>query len=169
MSVKALTPADPVDALYQDHQGWLHGWLRRRLGNDADAADLVQDTFLSVICSGKAGEIIEPRPYLTTIARCLVAHRHRRRQLEEAYLAALAALPEEMEMSPETRALALETLLRLDQMLDGLPTKVSEAFMLVHLQGASYQDVAQALGVSTSSVKQYLMRANQQAFLVLLG
>ncbi|CAM4283931.1 sigma-70 family RNA polymerase sigma factor [Kerstersia similis] len=169
MPVKAFTPADPVDALYQDHQGWLHGWLRRRLGNDADAADLVQDTFLSVICSGKAAEIIEPRPYLTTIARCLVANRHRRRQLEEAYLAALAALPEEMEMSPETRALALETLLRLDKMLDGLPAKVREAFMLVHLQGASYQEVAQALGVSTSSVKQYLMRANQQAFLVLLG
>ncbi|MGO3741470.1 sigma-70 family RNA polymerase sigma factor [Kerstersia sp.] len=169
MSVKALAPADPVDALYQDHQGWLHGWLRRRLGNDADAADLVQDTFLSVICSGKAAEIIEPRSYLTTIARCLVAHRYRRRQLEEAYLQALAALPEEVEMSPETRALALETLQRLDKMLDGLPPRVREAFVMVHLQGASYQEVAQALGVSASSVKQYLMRANQQAFLVLLG
>lgn len=165
MTVKAIAPTDPVDVLYPDHQGW----LRRRLGNDADAADLVQDTVLSVLCSGKAAEIAEPRPYLTTIARCLVAHRHRRQRLEEAYLEALAALPEAVEVSPETQALALETLQRLDRALDGLPSKVREAFLLVHLQEASYLEAAQALGVSASSIKQYLMRANQQVVLILLS
>ncbi|MDU5679729.1 sigma factor, partial [Pseudomonas aeruginosa] len=36
---------DAVSHLYQDHHGWLQGWLRRRLGCAENAADLAQDTF----------------------------------------------------------------------------------------------------------------------------
>ena len=32
MSAPATT--DPVHTLYVDHGKWLHGWLRRKLGND---------------------------------------------------------------------------------------------------------------------------------------
>ncbi|MBV8624203.1 MAG: RNA polymerase subunit sigma, partial [Herbaspirillum sp.] len=35
-----------IEALYCDHHSWLQGWLRRRLGNSEQAADLAQDTFL---------------------------------------------------------------------------------------------------------------------------
>ena len=36
--------------LYRDHAVWLFGWLRRRLGgNNTDAADLVQDTYVRLM------------------------------------------------------------------------------------------------------------------------
>ncbi|MDD3484875.1 sigma factor, partial [Azovibrio restrictus] len=41
-----IATADPLTRLYRDHHGWLQGWLRRRLGNAHEAADLAQDTFL---------------------------------------------------------------------------------------------------------------------------
>jgi len=31
-----------IEGLYADHHGWLKAWLRRRLGNSFDAADLAQ-------------------------------------------------------------------------------------------------------------------------------
>ncbi len=42
---------DAVSHLYQDHHGWLQGWLRRRLGCAENAADLAQDTFARLLAS----------------------------------------------------------------------------------------------------------------------
>ena len=156
-----------VETLYLDHHAWLRGWLRRRLDNGADACDLAQDTFISVIAGGDATAIREPRSFLATIARRLVSHRRRRHMLETAYLDALAALPDACAPAPEVRLMAIQALQELDRALAGLPRAVKEAFLLAQLEGLSYEQIAARLGVSTSSVKQYLTRANRQCLFVL--
>ena len=156
-----------VQTLYSEHHGWLYGWLHRRLGDAFVAADLAQDAFVSVMAAGAAQDIREPRPFLATLARRLMAHRHRRQSLEAAYLDLLAAAPEVLAPSPEVHYLALEALRQVDEALQGLPSRVREAFLLAHLDGASYSEIADRLGVSTSSVKQYLSRANQHCLFAL--
>lgn len=79
----------------------------------------------------------------------------------------LAALPEELAPSPELQMLALEALQQVDRALDGLPSQIKEAFLLAHMEELSYADIAERLGVSTSSVKQYLTRANRQCLFAL--
>lgn len=167
MSTSDYSLSPTVEALYSNHHSWLYGWLRRRLGDSFAAADLAQDTFISVITAGSAGQIEAPRPFLATVARRLIAHRHRRQLLEDSYLETLAALPEEMAPSPEESYLALEALRQVDQALDGLPPQVKEAFLLAHLEGLSYAEIAERLSVSTSSVKQYLTRANRHCLFML--
>ena len=49
MAANDLSLHSAVKDLYCDHHGWLKGWLRQRLGNSCDAADLAQDTFVRVI------------------------------------------------------------------------------------------------------------------------
>ncbi len=148
--------------LYSDHHGWLQTWLRRRLGDSFVAADLAQDAFVNVMVAGAAAEIREPRPFLVTIARRLMARHHRRQLLESSYLEMLAALPEALAPSADERLQALQALQQVDQALDGLPARVKEAFLLAHLEELSYAEIAQRLGVSASSVKQYLTRANRE-------
>lgn len=167
MSADEFILQQKVHTLYSNHRSWLQRWLYRKLGNACDAADLVQDTFISVITGGYADDIREPKPFLATIAGRLVAHRWRRNQLETAYLEALAALPVELMPSPEAHVLALEALLEIDRALDGLPTRVKEAFLLAHLEELSYAQIAERLNISTSSVKQYLTRANRQCLFAL--
>lgn len=165
MSTTPLALDQKIEDLYADHHGWLRGWLRGRLASAAHAEDLAQDTFVSLIAAGAAGRaeaIREPRSFLATVARRLIAHHHRRRVLEASYLEMLAALPAELAPSPETRLLALESLQLIDRVLDGLPRRVTEAFLLAHLEGLSYAEIAQRLQVSASSVKQYLTRANRR-------
>ncbi|MFZ6876214.1 sigma-70 family RNA polymerase sigma factor [Undibacterium sp. Di27W] len=167
MSANDFSLRQQMHVLYSDHHGWLKAWLRRRLDDTCAAADLTQDTFLSLLKTGQAADILEPRPFLATIARRLMSHRHRRQLLETAYLDALAAMPEPVAVSPELQLLALEALQQIDMALDGLPLAVKEAFLLAHLEELSYAEIAERLKVSTSSVKQYLSRANRQCLFAL--
>jgi RNA polymerase sigma-70 factor (ECF subfamily) len=43
-----------VAALYTTHHGWLQGWLRKKVGNAFDAADLAQDTFVRLLTAPAA-------------------------------------------------------------------------------------------------------------------
>lgn len=124
-----------VHRLYKDHHGWLQGWLRRRLGDRERAADIAQDTFLRLLVTRRLPGSGEGRSYLAQIARNLVIDQWRRQRIEQAYLDSLAMLPEPETPSLETRAMVIETLLQIDAMLDSMPAKVREAFMLSQFEG----------------------------------
>ncbi|QQB35171.1 sigma-70 family RNA polymerase sigma factor [Achromobacter deleyi] len=162
MAASDPSPQHPLHALYQDHQGWLQGWLRKKLGCALDAADLVHDTYLRVLSQREPGEIREPRPYLATIAHGLMVNHLRRKDLERAYLETLAQLPEPLAPSPEARALALEALVEIDTMLDGLPVAARRAFLLCQLEGMTHAEIASTLRVSVGSVRLYIARALRQ-------
>src|SRR5690606_21109663 len=127
-----------LHALYSEHNGWLKGWLRARLGNASDAADLAQDTFVRVLAARNVEAIREPRTYLSAIARALMIDKFRRQAIEQAYLDALALRPEPLDIAPETRLLILETLTAVDAMLDGLGERTRRIFLAVQLEGLSY-------------------------------
>ena len=112
-----IESSDPhVTALYCDHHGWLSGWLRKKLGNPADAADLAHDTFVGLLTSRRPGPVEQPRAYLAAIARNVLVNRDRRQALERAYLDTLALLPEPETPSPEYRLSILQTLHEIDAM-----------------------------------------------------
>ncbi|WP_353189248.1 sigma-70 family RNA polymerase sigma factor [Pandoraea pnomenusa] len=158
-----------VGTLYSDHHGWLRGWLRKKLGNAIDAADLAHDTYLRVLCAGRAPQAEDSRRYLARIANCLVVDLFRRRHLEAAYLETLAALPEAVAPSPETRALVLEALVEIDTLLARLPAKVRTAFLLCKLEGLGYREIAGQLQVSVSSVEKYIAHALRECYAVHYG
>lgn len=145
--------------LYNEHQGWLQTWLRKKLGCVFEAADLTQDTFVRIALQRELETLREPRAYLRTVAHGLMVNHLRRRTLEQDYLAALASLPELETPSPERQAILLETLHEISAMLDGLPVNVKIAFLSVQLEGASHQQIAEQLNVSVSSVRKYIVRA----------
>lgn len=158
-----------VGTLYSDHHGWLRGWLRKKLGNAIDAADLAHDTYLRVLCAGRAPQAEDSRRYLARIANCLVVDLFRRRHLEAAYLETLAALPEAVAPSPETRALVLEALVEIDTLLARLPAKARTAFLLCKLEGLGYREIAGQLQVSVSSVEKYIAHALRECYAVHYG
>ncbi|ANF24948.1 sigma-70 family RNA polymerase sigma factor [Stutzerimonas stutzeri] len=160
MAADGLVRQQLVHRLYVDHQGWLNGWLRRQLGCSQRAADLAQDTFVRVLSKDQGLDAIrEPRAYLHIIARGLLINHWRRRQIEQAYLDAVALHPEAVAPSPESQALVVETLLQVDAMLARLPEKVRRAFLLSQLHGLTYAAIALEVGVSERMVKKYMAQA----------
>ena len=167
MSEAASPTEQTLHGLYREHRSWLERWLYQRLGNRWDAADLSQDTFLRVLASPQVlSELREPRAYLLTVGKRLLVNFHKRRSLEQAYLEALANLPEAQMPSPEQRWLLLETLQALDELLAGLPPAVRRAFLWSQLEGLNYAQIAERLAVSERTVKRYMAQAYEHCLLV---
>ncbi|MBP0600859.1 sigma-70 family RNA polymerase sigma factor [Herbaspirillum sp. LeCh32-8] len=150
---------EPIDRLYQENCGWLQGWLRTKLGNAWDAADLAHDTYLRILRQDSRPAAADARRYLVQIAKGLMIDLFRRRSIESAYLDALTTLPAVEAPSEETRLLAIEALVELDRILFGLAPKARQAFLLCKVDGLSYREAALALGVSVSSVEKYIAAA----------
>lgn len=150
----------PAQTLYVRHSPWLLLFLRRRLGNGWDAADLLHDTFLRVL--RRPVEFDSPtgeRSYLATIAKGLCIDHWRHARIEQAWRETIAAQPEATQPSAEHTALVIETLLEVDAMLMRLPGNVREAFLMAQVDGMTYAVIAAHLEVSERMVKKYMAQA----------
>jgi RNA polymerase sigma-70 factor (ECF subfamily) len=166
-----LAQPEDMHNLYNDHHGWLRGWLHKKLGCTEQAADVVQDTFVRVLQhrekTGALPDIREPRAYLSTVASRLMYDRFRRQALEKAYLESLASLPEQFSHSPEELYQIRQTLFELDKILDRLKPIVRQVFILSQLKGLTYIAIAQQLSVSERSVKRYMAMAFEECIMVM--
>ena len=139
--------------LYRHHAAWLHGRLRRRLGAgaQADAEDLVQETYARAVEIARTQPISHPRALLLRIAgRLAVDHARRARHT--------ASLPEgaaETAASPPDQ----EADLLLKQVVLSLPPRLRDAFVLSRVAGLSYNAIARELGVSVKTVEARMGRA----------
>lgn len=155
--------AGPMDVgqIYRRHHPWLLGWLRRKLANRQDAADLSHDTFLRLLSHDGLDSLREPRAYLLVIASRLLINRYRRKRVENEALRQVAILMRTAEDRTPAEIAAAQSLLRrlLLMLAEELPDNVRRAFLLSRIDGLTYAQIAGRLGVSESSVKQYLARA----------
>lgn len=151
--------AHPAGRWYTSHHAWLVVWLQRKMGCPHSAADLAQDTFLRVLAARGIEQVAEPRAFLTTLAKRVLFSHWRRRELEQAYLQALAGSPQATAPSAEDLALLHEALLAIDQRLAGLPGKVRQAFLLHRIDELTHVQIAREMGVSVASVERYVKQA----------
>jgi RNA polymerase sigma-70 factor (ECF subfamily) len=149
------------------HHSWLYGWLKGKLNDACDAADVAHDTFVRILGSRDASQIREPRDYLATVAKGLVIDRYRRSAIEAAYLETLAARPEATEISEEDKALIIETLVAVDKALASLGARAQKIFMLSQIDGLTYQQIAVQLNVSLTTVKKHMIRALTECSMIM--
>lgn len=154
-----------IESLYREHQPWLQRWLMAKLEQRSDAEDLSQDTFVRVLRRDEPTDLRDPRSYLLTIARGLTIDLYRRRSLEKQYLDSLALLPEAEHPSAEAHHLIIESLIQIDEMLDGLGPKVKTVFILSQFEGLTYPQIADRLGISRRTVVNYMAKAMEHCCL----
>lgn len=152
---------EQLHTLYADNHRWLYTWLCKKMGCVHRAEDMAQNTFLRLLSLQDLNVIREPRAFLVTTASRLIIDDVRRKQVEQQYLQAHAHYYGEDAAAPSPEALAVitETLVSITHMLDGLPEKCQQAFLMNRLDGMKHADIARVLGVSKSMIKQYIARA----------
>lgn len=155
------------EQLYRHHHGWLQGWLSHKLGCCELAADLAQDTFLRLLSKPTPLEDLgSARGYLRTVADRLCIDLWRRKSVEQAWLEVLASRPEEVAISPEDHAIIVETFCEIDAMLQRLPSSVAQAFLLSQLNGLTYKQIAEQMGVSDRTIKNYMAKAMLECMVI---
>ena len=160
-SVKENTTQQTFHHLYSNHHGWLHNWLSNKLACTHQAADFAQDTFFRLLTFSGMNDIKEPRAFLTTTASRIIIDDARRKKLEHNYLERYyyyhgeqACIPSEESLLIVTQSLAM-----IINMLDALPVKCQQAFLMNRLDGMCHSDIAEQLGVSKSMIKKYMAKA----------
>ncbi len=152
--------AASLSALYTAHCGWLQKWLNRRLQDNHQAADLTQDTFVTLMVRRQAlADVREPRAFLTTIARGLLVDFWRRRDIEHAWAETLAARPEVTHPSPEVQVQALQALVEIDRKLHRLGVRARAAFLMHRIHGMTHEAIAAQLRVSERTVRNDIAQA----------
>lgn len=143
-------------ALYRQTARPLWAYLSRSLDHQADADDLLQETFLRLLRSKPAtSDAGELRAMLYRIACNLIIDRARRAKRERTHLERAGAA------EPRT---APDAALRLDmeRTFRQLRPQARAMMWLAHVEGASHREIAEALGVSERSVRVLLFRARKR-------
>jgi RNA polymerase sigma factor (sigma-70 family) len=140
-----------VDSLYRQHHGWLYLWLCKKMGNRQDAADIAHDTFVKLLQQQQL-DYQQPRCMLSTIAKNLALNYWRRKNIEQLYYQSLAQ-SEHYYPSAEEELLAIEMLLQISTAFLQLKPREQQVFKLSQLDELNYQQIADRLNISLSSVK----------------
>ena len=156
-----------VHALYEAHQSWLFQWLRKKTQCSEQAADLSHDTYIRVLQNGHTPPPESSRSHLVQIAKGLMIDRFRRLAVERAYLDSLQAHPEWQQPSPEEERLVLEALLAVDTALATVSQRTRDVFFLSQLDGLTYSNIAQRLGISFSTVRKDMFTALKACYLAM--
>lgn len=156
-----------VQLYYSEHHGLVRNWLYKALGNASDAADLAHDVFLRLLARKREFDSdTHVRAYLLAVSRNACIDFRRRRQVELAWAEVLANRPAALAPSEEQRAMILEALGQVYAMLESLPEKVAEAFLLAQVHGLGYRAIAQRMGLSERTIGKYMAQAMYQCLLL---
>lgn len=131
----------------------------RLLGNDADAADCFQETFIGALGVSRRQRVRNFAALLIRLATARAIDRLRRRYADSAHGATtLTAMPTD-DPSPAQQASAAELAEQLKRALVQLPTQEAQVFCLRHLNDMSYRQIAKELGIKTNAAGVMLHRA----------
>jgi RNA polymerase sigma-19 factor, ECF subfamily len=168
MSLPSISVSNTrLSELYKSHSGWLKGWLLKKLQCYHSAEDLTHDTFhkLILLPDSDIERLDSPKAYLSTVAKRLLIDQARRKKIETTYLEALFLVTGDDAMASTEQYLeAVNMLETIVKVLEGLPEKPRQAFILCRFDGTSYQEIADQLKVSTSMVKQYIAQVMMKLY-----
>jgi RNA polymerase sigma-70 factor (ECF subfamily) len=161
---------DTFRVLIEQHSRAIFRLAYRMTGNEHDAEDIVQETFLRAY---RALHTFESRAsfgtWLHRVAiNCALDHlRRARRREEELYLEVtprekendpLASLPS-TGPTPERLLLSVELKRKIEGAMAELSDRERAAFVMRHFDGCSIEEIGKALGLRESAAKNAVFRA----------
>ena len=153
--------------IVEHYEGLVYNVAARITGNRTSAEDVAQETFTSAYRSIRRFRGGSLRAWLTRIASNLSidAIRSSRRRPEESldeHLLNPAFQPASDAESPEQRVLSNELADEIQQAITATPEDQRVLLVLIDVQGMSYEDAAEAVGISVGTVKSRLSRARDR-------
>jgi RNA polymerase sigma factor (sigma-70 family) len=144
-----------LDDLYRRHVGDVYRYTYAVLGNHADAEDVTQTTFVNALRALERGdEPREPSSWLLAISHNIVRQRWRQ----------AAVRPTEVELAVDVPDESAEPDVELDELvraLQRIPPAQREAIVMRELEGRSYNEISELLGLSISALETLLFRARR--------
>ncbi|MFT4253570.1 MAG: sigma-70 family RNA polymerase sigma factor, partial [Caulobacter sp.] len=145
--------SDDIDQIVRRHEGVLRRFIALRVGGGADVDDLVHEVFLRFARRPPEG-VERLDSYLFQTAANLIRDRARRQQVRRLAVPEIEdAAASQAPATPEQTLIDRETLTQVRRALADLPERTRHIFLLYRIDGLRHQAIADALGVSISTVE----------------
>jgi RNA polymerase sigma-70 factor (ECF subfamily) len=133
----------------------------RLLGNEADAADCFQETFMCALELSRRQRVRNFSALLTRVATSRAINRLRQRIRESQHNSSQVDWPAVSAANPGPlqQIQGRELAAKLRQALARLPAQEAEVFCLRHLNDMSYRQIAKELGIKANAAGVLLHRA----------
>ena len=155
--------------LFELHFEELYRFAYRYVRSAETAKDLVQEAFLRLWRQRSQVDLDGPtaRSYLYTIVRYQALDHLRRRRVEERWQRDYVAphvtdQGAALALDPDQEFTARETAAAIQQAVDALPLRQRQVLLLRWQQQASYDEIAETLGISPKTVAIHVGRAIQR-------
>ena len=171
VATRVADPASPSNsalmALYLAKQADLVRFFKLRTSSAQEAEDIVQEIFLKL--SGVRDDSIEnPAGYLYRLGSNVMLDRARARRRSvtrddafyRAHSAGISDGEDQADLpSPEAVVDARQRLRQLIEMVEDLPQRCRQVFVMHKFNDRSYAEIAQELGISRSAVEKHMITA----------
>ncbi|MCR6480723.1 sigma-70 family RNA polymerase sigma factor [Variovorax sp. ZS18.2.2] len=151
--------------MFERYYRELLGFLSRKVSDRSVAADMTQESYARVYAAQASGSTIgDPRALLYQTARNLVIDHQRHGEVRAGVeLPPAQVEPVEAHASrncePETALASRQGVSALVSVIDNLPPRCREAFMLNRFEGLTYAQVGAHMGISVKMVEQHIKHA----------
>ncbi|WP_201401335.1 RNA polymerase sigma factor [Kaistia sp. 32K] len=132
-----------------------------RTGSRAQAEDILQDTWLKLDKAPSDVPIDNPGGYITQVARNALTDQHRkerRRSEIDTELNEVLWEPSDA-VSPERILIGREAIRAVEAVLDQLPERTRQIFLMNRIDGISHRKIASQFGISDEAVYYHIRRA----------
>jgi RNA polymerase sigma-70 factor (ECF subfamily) len=160
---KPASQAKPVDEIYRKEAVAVRLFVKRMVRNTCDAEDILQETFLRSWPALASGEISCPRAFLFRTARNLALNHIRNMRVRSSDAARLASEEAFRRHAPtaEEQMIASEEATACRRLLDELPQRCREAFVLRMVEDLSYKQMSKSMRLSVSTVEKHIGKGKQ--------
>ena len=158
---RPVTPgADVVGALYERYSSQIFGYCLHQLGSREEAEDAVQTTFMNAFRGLQRGIV----PELESAWLCKIAHNVCLSRRRSSWRRGKVETPNNFEVLQEVvpgRERDADELIRLQDVLEGMPENQRRAILLREWQGLTYREISTELGLSQAAVETLIFRARR--------
>lgn len=167
--IARATSGDPAafNSLMQQHEGRMYAVALRMCANREDAQDCLQEAMLRIYraISGFKGESsFATWVYRITMNTCLDELRKRKNRQSTSLdnLLDMGWSPSDETNAPEKHAIRNESRRALQSAIANLPEDMRSAIVLRDIEGLSYDEIAQALGINIGTIKSRISRGREK-------
>jgi RNA polymerase sigma factor (sigma-70 family) len=151
--------ATVVERLFREHNEALIRFLRGRVGSHNEALEVAQEAYVRLLSLDQPGAVSYLRAFLFKTAANIAIDRRRRHQNFDKVTGGQLFMELAENRTPERQLSGEQALGRLGALIEDMPPKCRQSFVLNQIHGLDAATIATQLGITDSMVRKYVVRA----------
>src|SRR5260370_26837278 len=151
--------AQVVERLFREHNEALIRFLRGRVGSHNEALEVAQEAYVRLLSLDQPGAVSYLRAFLFKTAANIAIDRRRRHQTFDKFAGRQLFTELAENRTPERQLSGEQTLRHLGALIEGMPPKCRQPFVMNQIHGLDAATIASRLGIRDSMVLKYVVGA----------